>query len=59
MSLANAGLGAVSHVCGLLFMSQMEVEINTIFYSGTGPAMNALLVGQVDLPCDQTTQTVP
>ena len=59
MSLANAGLGAVSHVCGLLFMSQMGVELNTIFYSGTGPAMNTLLVGQVDLPCDQTTQTVP
>ena len=59
MSLANAGLGAVSHVCGLLFMSQMGVELNTIFYSGTGPAINALLGGQVDLLCDQTIQTVP
>ena len=59
VSLANAGLGAVSHLCGLLFMSQMEVDLNTIPYSGTGPAMNALLGGQVDLLCDQTTQTVP
>ena len=59
VSLANAGLGAVSHLCGLLFMSQMGVELNTIPYSGTGPAMNALLGGQVDLLCDQTTQTVP
>ena len=59
VSLANAGLGAVSHLCGLLFMSQMGVDLNTIPYSGTGPAMNALLGGQVDLLCDQTTQTVP
>ena len=59
VSLANAGLGAVSHLCGLLFQSQMGVELNTIPFSGTGPAMNALLGGQVDLLCDQTTQTVP
>ena len=59
VSLANAGLGAVSHLCGLLFMTYMGVDLNTIPYSGTGPAMNALLGGQVDLLCDQTTQTVP
>ena len=59
VSLANAGLGAVSHLCGLLLQSQLGVELNTIPYSGTGPAMNALLGGQVDLLCDQTTQTVP
>ena len=59
VSLANAGLGAVSHLCGLLFMSQVGVDLTTVPYSGTGPAMNALLGGQVDLLCDQTTQTVP
>ena len=59
VSLANAGLGAVSHLCGLLFMTQIGVELNTIPYKGTGPAMNDLLGGQVDLLCDQTTQTVP
>ena len=59
VSLANAGLGAVSHLCGLLFMTQLGVELNTIPYKGTCPAMNDLLGGQVDLLCDQTTQTVP
>ncbi len=59
VSLANAGLGAVSHLCGLLLMSQIGVDLNTIPYKGTGPAMNDLLGGQVDLLCDQTTQTVP
>ena len=59
VSLANAGLGAVSHLCGLLLQTQLGVELNTIPYKGTGPAMNDLLGGQVDLLCDQTTQTVP
>ena len=59
VSLANAGLGAVSHLCGLLFMTQLGVELTTVPYKGTGPAMNDLLGGQVDLLCDQTTQTVP
>ncbi|MGZ5182009.1 MAG: tripartite tricarboxylate transporter substrate binding protein BugD [Ramlibacter sp.] len=59
VSLANAGLGAVSHLCGLLFQSAVGVELTTVPFSGTGPAMNALLGRQVDLLCDQTTQTVP
>ena len=59
VSIANAGLGAVSHLCGLLFMTAMDTTLNTIPYKGTGPAMNDLLGGQVDLLCDQTTQTVP
>ncbi len=59
VSLANAGLGAVSHLCGLLFMSALETDLTTVPYKGTGPAMNDLLGGQVDLLCDQTTQTVP
>lgn len=59
VSLANAGLGAVSHLCGMLFQSYVGVELITVPYKGTGPAMNDLMGGQVDLLCDQTTQTVP
>ena len=59
VSLANAGLGAVSHLCGLLFMSSIGTDLTTVPFSGTGPAMNALLGSQVDLLCDQTTTTVP
>ena len=59
LSLAHAGLGAVSQLCGMLFMKTLGVELNTIPYSGTAPALNALLGGQVDLLCDQTTQTLP
>ncbi len=57
VTLANAGLGAASHLCGMLFMSAIETELTTVPYKGTGPAMNDLLGGQVDLMCDQTTNT--
>lgn len=59
MSFANAGVGAASHLCGLLFMSAIQTEITTVPYKGTAPAINDLLGGQVDLLCDQTTQTTP
>lgn len=57
VNLANAGLGAASHLCGLLFQSALKIEMTTIPYKGTGPAMTDLLGGQVDLMCDQTTNT--
>jgi len=59
VTLANAGLGAVSHLCGMMFMSAIGTDLTTVPYKGTGPAMTDLLGGQVDLLCDQTTQTVP
>jgi tripartite-type tricarboxylate transporter receptor subunit TctC len=57
LNLANAGLGAVSHLCGMLFQSALGTELTTVPFQGTAPALNALLGGQVDLLCDQTTQT--
>jgi tripartite-type tricarboxylate transporter receptor subunit TctC len=59
INLANAGLGAVSQLCGMLFMQAIGVELTTVPFQGTGPAMTALLGGQVDMLCDQTTQTIP
>ena len=57
INLANAGLGAASHLCGLLFQQSMAVDMTTVPYKGTAPAMTDLLGGQVDLMCDQTTNT--
>ena len=54
---ANAGVGAASHLCGMLFMSAIQTDLTTIPYKGTGPAMNDLLGGQVDFMCDQTSNT--
>ncbi|MCC2676538.1 MAG: hypothetical protein K0R89_169 [Ramlibacter sp.] len=59
INLANAGLGAVSQLCGMMFQRAIGVQLTEVPFSGTGPAMNALLGGQVDVLCDQTTQTVP
>jgi tripartite-type tricarboxylate transporter receptor subunit TctC len=58
-NLAHAGLGAVSQLCGMLFQQAMGVEMGTIPFQGTAPALNALLGSQVDILCDQTTQTLP
>jgi tripartite-type tricarboxylate transporter receptor subunit TctC len=54
---ANAGIGAASHLCGMLFMSAIQTDMLTVPYKGTAPAMNDLLGGQVDFMCDQTTNT--
>ena len=57
INLANAGVGAASHLCGLLFQNAVKVDMTTVPYKGTGPAMTDLLGGQVDLMCDQSTNT--
>ncbi|MEK6243209.1 MAG: tripartite tricarboxylate transporter substrate binding protein BugD [Pseudomonadota bacterium] len=54
---ANAGIGAASHLCGMLFMSAIQTDLLTVPYKGTAPAMNDLLGGTVDFMCDQTTNT--
>lgn len=54
---ANAGLGSASHLCGMLFQTAIGVDLTTVPYKGTGPAMNDMLGGQVDIMCDQTTNT--
>jgi len=57
LNYANAGVGAASHLCGLLFMHAIGAPMTTVPYRGTGPAMNDLVAGTVDLMCDQTTST--
>ncbi len=57
VNLANAGVGAASHLCGLLLMNALKIDMTTVPYKGTAPAMTDLIGGQVDLMCDQTTNT--
>jgi tripartite-type tricarboxylate transporter receptor subunit TctC len=57
ITMANAGIGAASHLCGMLFMQAVEAPIVTVPYKGTGPAMTELLGGQIDIMCDQSTNT--
>jgi tripartite-type tricarboxylate transporter receptor subunit TctC len=57
INLGNAGVGSASHLCGLLFQNAIQVDMTTVPYKGTAPAMTDLIGGQIDLMCDQTTNT--
>jgi tripartite-type tricarboxylate transporter receptor subunit TctC len=57
VNLANAGVGAASHLCGLLLQNALKMDMTTVPYKGTAPAMTDLIGGQVDVMCDQTTNT--
>lgn len=59
VNLAHAGSGSASHLCGLLLQQALKVRLTTVPFSGTGPAMAAMLGDQVDLMCDQTTNAAP
>jgi len=59
INLAHAGVGSASHLCGLLFQQALQIDMTTVPYRGTAPAMTDLIGGQVDLMCDQTTNTTP
>lgn len=53
----NAGIGAASHLCGVLLQDALGVKVTEVPYQGTGPALTDLIGGQIDLMCDQTTNT--
>ncbi|MFY8041739.1 MAG: tripartite tricarboxylate transporter substrate-binding protein [Rhodoferax sp.] len=57
INLGNAGIGSASHLCGLLFQNAVATDMTTVPYKGTAPAMTDLIGGQIDLMCDQTTNT--
>jgi tripartite-type tricarboxylate transporter receptor subunit TctC len=57
--MAHAGVGSVSHVTCLLLNSILAVKPTAVPFNGTGPAMNALVGGQVDYMCDQIVNVVP
>jgi len=57
INLGNAGVGSASHLCGLMFQNALKEDMTAIPYKGTAPAMTDLIGGQIDLMCDQTTNT--
>ncbi|KKB80891.1 hypothetical protein VW35_01440 [Devosia soli] len=54
---AHAGIGSASQLCGMLLMEQTETVMTTVPYQGAGPAMTDIIGGQIDMICDQTTNT--
>ena len=57
INLGNAGLGSASHLCGLMFQSAVQIDMTPVPYKGTAPAITDLIGGQIDIMCDQTTNT--
>jgi tripartite-type tricarboxylate transporter receptor subunit TctC len=53
----HAGVGSASHLCTLMLLKELGLQLPGIAYRGTGPAMNDLIGGQFDFMCDQTTNT--
>ena len=53
----TAGVGAVSHLCGMLLSEALGTTLTNVPYQGSGPAMTDLIGGRIDLMCDQTTNT--
>jgi tripartite-type tricarboxylate transporter receptor subunit TctC len=58
VNLGNAGIGSASHLCGLLWQASLRTEMAGIPYKGVSMAINDLMGGQIDLLCDQTTNTM-
>jgi tripartite-type tricarboxylate transporter receptor subunit TctC len=59
INIGNAGVGSASHLCGLLYQSATKTDMTPVPYKGTAPAITDLIGGQIDLLCDQTTNTSP
>lgn len=58
LNFANAGVGSTSNLCEVLMKSSLSADWTSISYKGTGPALNDLLAGQVDVICDQPASTL-
>jgi tripartite-type tricarboxylate transporter receptor subunit TctC len=56
---AHAGVGSVSHTTCSLLISQLGIKPTRVPFQGTGPALNALVAGQVDFMCDQIVNLTP
>lgn len=58
LNFATAGVGATTHLCEVLLQFSTGLKWTAVPYKGTGPALNDLLGGQVDVICDQPASTL-
>ena len=56
---AHAGVGATSHLCAMLFSQTTNTTVTMVPYRGTGPALQDVIAGNVDLICEQPVATGP
>jgi tripartite-type tricarboxylate transporter receptor subunit TctC len=54
----TAGAGSGSHIAGLYFENITGIKLQYVPYRGTGPAMNDLVAGQIDMIVDQLSNSI-
>ena len=54
----TAGAGSGSHIAGVYFADLAGVNLQYVPYRGTGPALNDLMAGQIDIMVDQTSNSM-
>lgn len=59
LTYGHAGVGSIAHVSGLLFNAQFGLKPTLVPYRGTGPALQALVAGQLDYMIDQSLNVIP
>ena len=59
VTIGHSGPGSNSHLCALMLDTHTSVRMTQVAYRGAAPTMNDLVGGQIDLSCDQSTNSVP
>ena len=59
MTFGTAGVGSGSHFSGLYFQSLIGTKARYVPYRGTGPAMQDLVAGNIDIIVDQASNAMP
>ena len=59
LNYGTGGVGATSHLTCLFLDTLLDVKVQHVPFRGSGPALNALIAGQIDYVCDQTVGIVP
>ena len=55
----TSGVGAATHLGGILFENLTGTRVQFVPFRGTGPSMQALVAGQIDLIFDQLSSSLP
>jgi len=58
VSAGTAGSGSAAHIAGVYFQQITGTHFPFVPYRGTGPALNDLIAGQIDLIVDQTSNSI-
>src|SRR5205814_10659903 len=58
-TIGNAGQGSITHVAGLVFQDATGTKLQSVPYRGTGPAMQDLVAGQIDMMISDPITAMP